>query len=713
MKACYDEQIKKLLAQMTLQEKIGQLVHVCPCQYGAFDTPESVLIEQLREGQITMEELEALRLAEPDYHEADIRAGRVGVYIAVGRDQARRLQKIAVEESRLGIPILFGRDVIHGYRTITPIPLAESCAFDDALWEQTARISAREAAYDGVHLTYSPMVDVSKDARWGRIAESAGEDTLLNARYGAAKVRGYQTDDPSREDAIAACVKHFCAYGFCEGGRDYNRVEISEQRLREDVLPPFRACVDAGALSLMPSFNDINGVPSSVNRWLLRDILRGEWGFTGATISDANAVGECIAHGVCADGADAAKQALEAGMDIDMGSGCYPEHLEALVRAGELEEALLDQAVENVLRLKFSLGLFENPYGIQEEDPQPFLKPEYRALARKAAQESIVLLKNNGVLPLKKESKLAVLGELASARGEMSGTWALDAHDGDFVSLLDGLKNAAADVKLCSSVSQVQEEDILLLALGESKLESGEATSKSNLSLSPAQRALVREAAATGKRIVAVLFNGRPLALDELTGCADAIVEAWQLGVEAGNAVADVLFGEYNPSGRLTTSFPRAAGECPCYYDQLSTGRPASAFQCTCKYIDQPIKPVFPFGWGLSYTEFSYSALRVEKQQDAFAVRVSVKNTGERAGTEVVQCYFRDPVARRTRPVKRLAAYQRLELAPGQTKEVCFHIPFEQLAYYDERMDLLVETGVYNFMVGGNSRDLLQCTATL
>lgn len=713
MNACHEEQIKALLAQMTLEEKVGQLDHVCPCQYGAFDLTESMLIEQLREGIITMDELEKLRLETPDYREADIRAGRVGMYIGVGREQAHRLQKIAVEESRLGIPILFGRDVIHGYRTITPIPLAESCAFDDALWEQTARMSAKEAAYDGVNLTYSPMVDVSKDARWGRIAESAGEDTLLNARYGAAKVRGYQTDDPSAPDAIAACVKHFCAYGFAEGGRDYNRVEISEQRLREDVLPPFKACVDAGALSLMPSFNDINGIPSSVNRWLLRDILRGEWGFTGATISDANAVAECIAHGVCADGADAAKQALDAGMDIDMGSGCYPNHLAELVRAGTIDEAQLDQAVANVLRVKFALGLFEHPYGTLEEDPQPFLKPEYRTLARKAAQASIVLLKNSGVLPLKKDTTLAVLGRLAADGAEMAGTWSLDGQDGDFVSLLDGLNNAGAKVKFCTDISQVQAEEVLMLALGEGKLESGEATSKTDLALSPEQRTLVRRAAATGKKIVAVLFNGRPMALGELVGCADAIVEAWHPGVEAGNAVADVLFGAYNPSGKLTTTFPRTAGECPCYYDQTSTGRPASAFQCTSKYIDQPIEPVYPFGWGLSYTSFAYCGLTVEKLDTAFAVCATVKNTGERTGTEVAQCYFHDPVAKRTRPVKRLAAYQRLTLAPGQAQTVSFRVPFEQLAYYDANMNRLVEEGEYEFMVGGNSRELLRLRVTL
>lgn len=713
MKKNYDKQIKALLAQMTLEEKVGQLVLVCPSIYGAFDTPEAILIEQLREGVITQEELEQLRLAEPDYREADIRAGRVGMHTTIGREATRRLQKVAVEESRLGIPILFGRDVIHGYRTVTPIPLAESCAFDDELWEQTARMSAKEAAYDGINLTYSPMVDVSKDARWGRIAESAGEDTMMNAHYGAAKVRGYQTDDPTQEDAIAACCKHFCAYGFAEGGRDYNRVEMSEQCLREDVLPPFKACVDAGVLSLMPSFNDINGVPSSVNTWLLRNILRGEWGFNGATISDANAIAECIAHGVCADGKDAAKQSLAAGMDIDMNSGCYQNHLAELVREGAIDTETLDKAVENVLRLKFELGLFENPYGVLADDPQPFLKPEYRALARRAAQESIVLLKNNGVLPLDKNAKLSVFGKLATAGAEMAGTWALDSYDEDFVSLYQGLENSGANVKLCTDIAQVQNEDVLILALGEGKLESGEATGKADISLSPEQRALVRDAASTGKKIVAVLFNGRPMVLDELVGCADAIVEAWQLGVEAGNAIADVLFGDYNPSGKLTATFPRKSGMCPLYYDHTTTGRPASAFQCTCKYIDQPIGPMFPFGWGLSYTSFAYSDLGVAKEEDAFAVRVTVKNVGAVEGTEVAQCYFRDPVAKRTRPIKRLVDYRRFTLAAGEEKTLTFRVLFESLAYYDAQMNRLVEAGEYIFMVGGNSADCLSVSTSL
>lgn len=709
----YEEQIQELLGKMTLEEKIGQLNHICPTTYGAFAFSEEELIQQMREGKITFQELESMRLPQQDCREEEIRAGRAGVYASVGRAEAQRLQKIAVEESRLGIPLLFGRDVIHGYRTITPIPLGESCAFDEELWEKTARMSAKEAAYDGVGLTYSPMVDVSKDARWGRIAESAGEDTRMNARYGAAKVRGYQTDDPARADAIAACVKHFCGYGFVEGGRDYNRVEMSEQRLREDVLPPFQACVEAGALSIMPSFNDINGVPSSVNTWLLRDVLREEWGFSGATISDANAVAECIDHGVCADARDAAQQALTAGMDVDMSSGCYPNHLTELVEEGQVKEELLDEAVANVLRVKFSLGLFENPYGILEEDPQPFLKPEYRELARQSARESMVLLKNNGVLPLKPETRLAVLGELAADAGEMLGTWAMDGREEDCVGVLDALSARGATFAYYASVAQIQEADVILLVLGEKKSESGEATSKTDLRLPPEQRALIRSAAMMGKPVVAVLLNGRPLVLGELLGCADAILEAWHPGVEGGNAIGDILFGDYNPSGKLTVTFPNASAQCPCYYDKTPTGRPASSFQCTSRYIDVPMEPAFPFGWGLSYTTFVYEGLEVEKQADKVAVAVTVKNTGAKAGAEVVQCYFRDPVAKRTRPVKRLLDFRRITLSPGQEERVCFEIPQIKFAYYDERMNLLLEPGEILLMVGGNSKDLLTASITL
>lgn len=709
----YEKEIQELLGKMTLEEKVGQLNHLCPTTYGAFAFSEEELIQQMREGKITFQELESMRLPQQDCREEDIRAGRVGVYAAVGRKEARRLQKIAVEESRLGIPLLFGRDVIHGYRTITPIPLGESCAFDEALWEQTARMSAREAAYDGVGLTYAPMVDVSKDARWGRIAESAGEDTLMNARYGAAKVRGYQTSDPSRPDTIAACVKHFCGYGFVEGGRDYNRVEMSEQRLWEDVLPPFQACVEAGALGVMPSFNDINGVPSSVNGWLLRDVLRKEWGFAGTTISDANAVAECITHGVCADAEDAARQALTAGMDVDMSSGCYPNHLKELVEAGQVSENLLNEAVANVLRVKFSLGLFENPYGILEEDPQPFLKPAYRQLARQSARESMVLLKNTGVLPLKPETKLAVLGELAADAGEMTGTWALDGKGEDCVGVLEGLKARGARCTYYASVAQIQQADVLLLVLGEKKCDSGEATSKTDLRLPPEQRALIRAAAMMGKPVVAILLNGRPLVLGELLGCADAILEAWHPGVEGGNAIADVLYGAYNPSGKLTTTFPNASGQCPCYYDYTPTGRPASSFQCTSRYLDVPMEPAFPFGWGLSYTTFSYEGLKVEKQENRIVLGVTVKNTGNRAGVEVVQCYFRDPVARRTRPVKRLLDFRRVPLSPGQQEQVCFQIPVEQLGYYDERARFVIEPGEFVFMVGGNSRDVLTTSIVL
>lgn len=701
-----EEKLKQLLSEMTLAEKIGQLNHVGPSMVGTFDISLPELYALYMSGKIKKEEMmEKMSKVKRDYREDDVRAGKMGSYALCGRAETHRIQKIAVEESRLGIPLIFGHDVIHGYRTGTPIPLAEACSFDDKLWEETARMAAEEASYDGINMTYSPMVDVSKDARWGRIAESAGEDTLMNCRYGAAKVRGYQTKDPSGERAIAACAKHFCAYGYAEGGRDYNRVEISEERLREEVLPSFKACVDEGLLSVMPSFNDINGVPSSVNKWLLRDVLRGEWGFAGLAISDANAVAECINHGVCEDKADAAKQSIEAGMNIDMSSDSFIENLERLVNEGKVSMQTIDLAVEEVLRVKFELGLFENPYKGGEDDENAFLKDEYRALARIAAQKSIVLLKNEGVLPLNKDANVAVLGKYAQNAAEMRGTWAINVLPDDCISLMNGLETRSANAKYYENIGDIGDEEVILLTLGESFLESGEAASKAKLELSCGDIELFEKALATGKKVVVLLFNGRPLVVTPLKEKADALVEVWQLGVEGGNAIADVLFGDVNPSGKLTASFPNASGECPCYYGQKPTGRPAAEFKFTSKYIDVPSSHVYDFGYGLSYTTFEYSDILAEKAEKSFRLSVKVKNTGERAGDEVVQCYFADPVARRTRPSKKLVDYKRISLSAGEEKTVCFDVPFESLGYYINGNEFVVDDGRYIFMIGGNSND--------
>ncbi len=567
MKRDYESRIQKLLSQMTLEEKIGQLQQCGPSLVGAFDVSFEELLNMMFDGRISQEEFGRLMsTAEQDYHEEDLRAGRIGSYNGVGdAATANRLQKIAVEETRLGIPLLFGYDVIHGFRTVMPIPLAESCAWEPELWEKTGRIAAKEATAAGIHMTFAPMVDVAKDARWGRISEGAGEDVLLNGAYGAAKVRGFQSDDLSRENAMAACVKHFAAYGAGEAGRDYNRVDMSLQRLWEEYLPAYKACVDVGARAVMPAFNDINGLPCSVNRWLLRDILRERWGFNGMVISDANAIAECVTHGIATDRKEAARQAILAGMDMDMTSNSYIECLQELV-------------------------------------------------------------------------------------------------------------------------------------------ESGEAASRADITVSAEQMTLIRKLASTGKPVIVVLFNGRPLAIPELHELAAAVVEAWHPGVEAGNAILDILCGDVNPSGKLTTTFPAATGQCPMYYAHINTGRPGGKSKFTSKYLDAPIEPLYPFGYGLSYTTYAYTGRKVEKREDGIHVSMSVTNTGGRDGEEIVQCYVQQMTGRRVRPVRQLKDFTKISLKAGETKTVTFVIPYAGLSYYDWEMKEVPGEGIVKVYAGGDSQ---------
>lgn len=721
------QKIEALIGEMTLEEKIGQLQQRGPSLVGAFQVSFEELLDMMFDGRISQEEFgKLMSTAEQDFHEEDLRAGKIGSYNGVGDAlTANRLQKIAVEETRLGIPLLFGYDVIHGFRTVTPIPLAESCAWDPALWLRTARMSAQEATAAGVHMTFAPMVDVAKDARWGRVSEGAGEDTLLNGDYGAAKVRGFQGDDLSQADALVACLKHFAAYGAGEAGKDYNRVDMSLQRLWEEYLPAYKACIDAGARAVMPAFNDLNGVPCTVNDWLLRAVLRDEWGFGGITVSDANAIAECVNHGVAADRQDAAKLALEAGIDIDMTSNAYSENLQGLIEAGEVAEALLDEAVQRILKLKFELGLFDNPYRTDaEKEKATLVKPEYRALAREAASKSMVLLKNEAVLPLQPQQKIAVIGGLADDANQMTGAWAIGAHGDECVSLVQAMDaqgiayayhpgivggSVAAD-----AVNQaVEAADVVILAIGEQKEESGEAASKADISLPAIQLELAEVLVRTGKPVVAVLFNGRPLVIPTVAEQVPAILEAWHPGLEAGNAILDLLYGTVNPSAKLTTTFPYATGQCPLYYDHIPTGRPGGKSKFTSKYLDTPLEPVYPFGYGLSYTTFAYSDLRAEKMADAVQLTVTVKNSGNRDGEEIVQCYVQDKVAKRARPVKRLAAYRKVLLQPGEAVAVELAVPFEKLGYYDQRMDFVLESGAFAFFVGGNSRDTLSETIHL
>lgn len=715
MKKDYEKQIRELREKMTLEEKIGQLQQCGPSLVGAFEVSFEELLDMMFDGRITQEEFDRLMgTAEQDFHEEDLRAGRIGSYNGIGdAATANRLQRIAVEETRLGIPLLFGYDVIHGFRTVTPIPLAESCAWDRELWEKTARVAAREATAAGIHMTFAPMVDVAKDARWGRVSEGAGEDVLLNSAYGVAKVKGFQGEDLAKEDSMAACLKHFAAYGAGEAGRDYNRVDLSMQRLWEEYLPSYKACVDVGARAVMPAFNDINGVPCTVNAWLLRDILRKRWGFDGLVVSDSNAIAECVSHGIAEDKRDAARQALLAGLDMDMSSNSYIAHLKELVESGEVAESILDEAVDDVLRIKFELGLFERPYQTDEaREEKSMLKAEYRALALEAAEKSIVLLKNEGnVLPLKKETKVGVFGSLAADRGQMTGAWSIGANPEDCISIVDALEKEGicyqysadgADLSKIASAS-----DVLIAVLGETKEESGEAASRADITLKPEQMELVRKLKATGKHVVAVLFNGRPLAIPELVRTVPAIVEAWHPGVEAGNAVRNVLFGDVNPTGKLTTTFPAATGQCPMYYAHMNTGRPGGKSKFTSKYLDAPVEPLYPFGYGLSYTTYAYEKLELEKGEDGLLVRVTVRNAGETAGEEIIQCYVQMPCAKRVRPVRELKAFARIALDAGETKQAELKIAYDSLGYYDWDMNWTPYEGKLKVFAGGNVRDTI------
>ncbi len=708
----YEERIQELRSQMTLEEKIGQLQQCGPSLVGAFDVSFDELLNMMFDGRITKEEFDRLMgTAEQDFHEEDLRAGKIGSYNGIGDSAtANRLQKIAVEETRLGIPLLFGYDVIHGFRTVTPIPLAESCAWEPALWEKTGRVAAKEATAAGVHLTFAPMVDVAKDARWGRVSEGAGEDVLLNSDYGVAKVKGFQGEDLSKADSMAACLKHFAAYGAGEAGRDYNRVDMSMQRLWEEYMPSYKACVDAGARSIMPAFNDINGVPCTVNSWLLRDILREKWGFNGLVISDSNAIAECVNHGIAEDKKDAAKQAILAGMDMDMSSNSYAECLKELVESGEVPESVLDEAVDDVLRIKFELGLFDNPYQTDaERESKAMLTEEFRTIAREAAVKSMVLLKNeNQILPLKPDAKIGVFGKLAADKGQMTGAWAIGAKPEDCISIVEACEARGISYQYSEDGKDMlkiaSSSDVLVAAIGEMKEESGEAASRADITLSKENLALVRDLLATGKPVVVVLFNGRPLAIPELAEHVPAILEAWHLGVEAGPAILEVLFGDANPSGKLTTTFPAAVGQCPMYYAHINTGRPGGKSKFTSKYLDVPVEPVYPFGYGLSYTTYGYGDYQVEKTEQSVQVSVSVTNTGERDGDEVVQCYMQDVAAKRVRPVRQLKGYEKIHLKAGETKKVQFTIPFADLSYYDWRMSEVPCEGTLKVYVGGDSR---------
>ena len=715
-----ERKIEALLQKMTLEEKVGQLV-----QYSA--------------GQPT-----GPGTGRTDYASM-IRKGEVGALfnITTARD-VNTYQHIAVEQSRLHIPLLFGLDVIHGFRTEFPIPLGLASTWDPQLVEQTARVAAREASASGIRWAFSPMVDIARDARWGRIAESSGEDPYLGSALASAYVRGYQGTSLAAADSIAACPKHFVGYGAAESGRDYNSVELSERTLRQFYLPPFYAAIDAGAATLMSAFNSLNGVPASANPFTLRQILRKEWSFQGIVDSDWTSIAELIAHGIANDGATAARKAFLGGVDMDMASSLYHDHLAQLVRSGEVPVTVVNEAVRRVLRVKFALGLFEHPYTDESKEAAAMLQPESLTLARTAAEQSFVLLKNaaapgsSPILPLSMETKtIALIGPLADDQSNMLGSWTAQGRAVDAVTLrttltqklgVDRLRYAkgteiigGSDDQMAEAVRTAEQADVVILALGEDAPEmTGEAASRAHLGLPGRQQQLLEKIVAAGKPIVLLLFSGRPLTLPWAFEHVPAVVAAWFPGVQAGPALARTLFGEVNPSGKVVVSWPRAVGQEPLYYNALSTGRPAGNIDLTqppkvgddkfvSRYIDIPNSPQFPFGYGLSYSNYQYGQPRLSKdhlsagvlnaglraggQAFSAAVEVSadVTNNGTRTGVETVQLYVRLQGTSVALPVRTLSGFQRVTLAPGETKKVTFTVAPDTFAFWNDQNKFAVE----------------------
>lgn len=704
----YTAEANALLAKMTLEEKIGQMT----LYTSGWDVTGPTLNEN---------------------YKADIRNGRCGnLFNAHTVAYNKELQRMAVEETRLGIPLLFGYDVIHGHRTIFPTPLAEACAWDLELTEKSARLAAKEAAASGLNWTFSPMVDIARDPRWGRIVEGAGEDPYLGSLIGAAKVRGHQGNDLSDPFTLLACVKHFAAYGAPVAGRDYSTVDLSERVMRETYLPPYRACIDAGAATVMTAFNEYDGVPASGSKFLLDKVLREEWGFDGFIVTDYTSINEMVPHGFAVDEKHAGELAVNAGVDMDMQGGIYQRFLQKSVAEGKVSEKTIDDAVRRILIKKFELGLFEDPYRYlsEEREKAVVFSAEMMEHARDAGRKSIVLLKNEPVqgqpiLPLAKTTKtIALIGPLAEAREDLLGSWHASGDASKVVTLTTALQAAAPVAKIifangCSTENEdrsgfaealeaAKQADVVVMALGENYRQSGEAASRSDLGLPGAQQALLEEIHATGKPVVVVLMAGRPLTIEWMDEHVPAIVNAWHLGTMAGPAIADVLFGDYNPSGKLCITFPRNVGQIPIFYSMKNTGRPFDANnKYTSKYIDVPNEPLYPFGYGQSYTTFKYSDLRVSKPSIGFneklTVEVTVTNTGSRAGEETVQLYVRDLVGSVTRPVKELKGFQKLNLQPGERQKVSFTLSSDDLKFYTQDMSFKAEAGAFKVFVGSSS----------
>jgi beta-glucosidase len=705
--AAIDARVEELLGRMTLAEKIGQLtqiVDVDPTGPGAAGSTAAA--------------------------EAAIRKGEVGSMLnATGAARTNHYQKVAIEQSRLHIPLLFGYDVIHGYATIFPVPLGQAAAFDPALVERAERVAAAEASAAGLRWTFAPMVDIARDPRWGRVMEGAGEDPYLGAALAAARVRGFQGADLAAPDSVIACAKHFAAYGAAEAGRDYNVVDISERALREVYLPPFRAAAAAGAGTFMTAFHEIAGVPSTASRFLLTDILRGEWGFPGFVVSDWGAIDELRAHGVAATRAEAARLAINAGVDMDMFSRIYSEALPGLVKSGAVPLAAIDEAARRILRVKLRAGLFERPLTDEGRAARELLSAPHRALAREVAQRSIVLLKNQReLLPLGPGARtIAVLGPFADDRDEPLGFWAARGDARQVVTLLEGLRARAPKGTrllhaagtdpagkdgsgIAAAAALARRADVVLLAVGEPAGMSGEARSRATIDLPGVQKQLVDAVVATGKPVVLVIATGRPLTIASEAARASAVLLAWHLGSESGHALADVLFGDVAPSGKLPITFPATLGQVPIYYAHKTTGRPwAPGKPWTSRYLDVANAPAFPFGFGLGYTRFAYADLAVSPARipPGGEVRVSatITNTGRRAGAEVVQLYLQDVVGSTTRPARELRGFARVELGPGEKRSVNFTLRPADLAVLDGRFAPVVEPGAFRVWVAPSAGD--------
>jgi len=707
--AMIDKKVDSVLSKMTLEEKIGQMN-----QYSVQWNPTGPV---------------SIRKNDLD----DIKHGKVGSMLnCTGIEYATRYQKMAVDSSRLHIPMIFGYDVIHGYKTTFPIPLATACSWDMELIEKGERVSATEAAADGVNWTFAPMVDIAHDARWGRVIEGAGEDPFLGSQIAAARVRGFQGKDLADTNSIVACIKHFAAYGAPEGGRDYNTVDMSERMLREIYLPPYKAAVDAGAGTVMSSFNEISGIPTTSDKWLLTDLLKKEWGFKGFVVSDWGSVGEIINHGVAENREEAAMLSANAGLDMEMESGTYRDYLAILVKSGKVSEHVIDDAVRRILRIKFKLGLFDNPYRFMnpERKKKIIFCKEHLEVARDAARKSIVLLKNDkSLLPLSKKIKsIVVIGPLGESARDMLGNWEASGDPSRVITLVAGLQNNLGNkvkikyIKGCDvkgnnkaefpqAIAAARKADVVLLAMGEKASMSGENQSRAFLNIPGVQEDLMKKIVETGKPVVLLLFNGRPLTINWEKENIPAILECWFPGIEAGNAIADVLFGDYNPSAKLVITFPYTVGQVPIYYNHKNSGKPyIKGFQWGSRYNDVTNEPLYCFGYGLSYTHFDYSGITLRdtviSMKDTLQVSVEIKNTGHYEGEEIAQLYIRDLVASVTRPVKELKGFQKIMLKPGESKHVKFAVTENDLRFWNKDMKFVAEPGKFQVFVGTNSQNV-------